>query len=429
MKYNYFKTLLILSFLLSSATSFAVTQKEMNQARTIAAKAYLRYANDGSGYLDEINPTTMEELESALKAKEKENLKAFKAIPVPTDFASWDKERLVEYWAVSAFQNPDLLEKGRGGRIRARAQINKMTISAPAAETPAAETPAKTQPETPTPAQENKPETQPQPEAAPASAEANPAEELPDNIVADENNIVAEEQVLENDGIEQTADSHTGGYIVALAILVAIVIALVVFAAKVFKKPAATSHSHAEMDETLENYETSLADKKVEIAMLNKKLESLTKQNAELTSTIEALNIELAELRKTHSRSNVVSPVAEEVSSKPQQKPRAALRSIFLGRANAKGIFVRADRSLNIGHSIFVLDTTDGFSGSFRVADSPAAWSLALSNPKEYLETACTGYDLNDTASVSSIITETAGTAVFEGGCWRVIRKARIRYM
>ena len=32
----------------------AVTDKEMEEARTITAKAYLRYANDGSGYLDEV---------------------------------------------------------------------------------------------------------------------------------------------------------------------------------------------------------------------------------------------------------------------------------------------------------------------------------------------------------------------------------------
>ena len=50
---------------------FGVSQKEMEQARTIAAKAYLRYANDGSGYLDDLNPTTMQELEASLKSKEK----------------------------------------------------------------------------------------------------------------------------------------------------------------------------------------------------------------------------------------------------------------------------------------------------------------------------------------------------------------------
>ena len=81
----------------------AVTDKEMEEARAITAKAYLRYANDGSGYLDEVSAKTMSELNSKLKAKEKENIKAFNSVKVPTDYASWDKEKLVEFWAVTFF--------------------------------------------------------------------------------------------------------------------------------------------------------------------------------------------------------------------------------------------------------------------------------------------------------------------------------------
>ena len=81
--------ILTLFFLLGTPfTASAVTDKEMEQARTIATKAYLRYANDGSGYLDKLNPKTMAELEKNLKPKEKENLKAFKAIPVQIGRAS-----------------------------------------------------------------------------------------------------------------------------------------------------------------------------------------------------------------------------------------------------------------------------------------------------------------------------------------------------
>ena len=98
--------------LLSPVFVFAVTQKEMEQARVIAAKTYIRYANNGSGYLDELNPKTLEELQSVLKPKEKENIKAFLAIPVPNDYKDWDKQKLVDYWA-NAFQDNSLDEKGR----------------------------------------------------------------------------------------------------------------------------------------------------------------------------------------------------------------------------------------------------------------------------------------------------------------------------
>ena len=400
----------------------AVTQKEMEQARTIATKSYLRYANDGSGYLDDLNPSTMEELEGSLKTKEKENIKAFKAIPVPTDYQTWDKEKLVEYWAVTAFQNKGLLEKGRGGRIRARSQINKMTVAAPQKETPAAPQPVN-----------NQPASNPATNVAADSA-AIPAL-LPDSLKARENTLIAEEEALDDEDINvDKAYNYTWVYIMILAILVAVVVALVVYAANVMKKNGSSipreNASREEDAETIERLESQMADKDVEISMLKKKLEASDLKNNELKKKMEALSEEIAILKSAR----IAAPVVAEnlKREEPQQEavaPKPALRTIFLGRANNKGIFVRADRTLNVGNSVFILDTSDGFSGSFRVADSPAAWSLALSNPREYLETACSGHNLEDTADAVKIVTENAGTAVFEGGCWRVIRKARIRYV
>ena len=94
--------------------ALAVTDNEMEQARTIAAQAYLRYANNGSGYLDEVKATNLADLQKELKAKEKENIKAFLAIPVPKDYAQWDKAKLAEYWSVTALNNPGLIAQGKG---------------------------------------------------------------------------------------------------------------------------------------------------------------------------------------------------------------------------------------------------------------------------------------------------------------------------
>ncbi|MCH5229039.1 MAG: hypothetical protein J1F12_03470 [Muribaculaceae bacterium] len=401
----YLKTFFFILAISLPALAFGVTQKEMEQARTIAAKAYLRYANDGSGYLDDLNPKTMEDLEASLKPKEKENLKAFKAIAVPKDYKDWNKEKLVEYWAVTAFQDKGLLEKGRGGRIRARSQINKMTIAPPQSEQPSAPSVPAANPG------ENK-------EAAPASQAApSPSQELQD-MKDQEAKILADEEAEIADANIDKATNYTWVYIMVLAILVAIVVALVVYAANVMKKNGQENGRHYPSEEDSENadriehLEGLLTDKDVEIAMLNKKIESLNRQNSELKSKLEEITSEKA---------------LPKIAVNPSQG-HSVVRSIFLGRANMKGIFVRADRTLNVGNSVFVLETTDGFSGSFKVADSPAAWSLALSNPREYLENACVGRDLEDTNGASKIITETSGTAVFEGGCWRVIRKAKIRY-
>lgn len=408
-----FKVILLALMIMVPSVMLGVTPKEMEEARTIAAKSYLRYANDGSGYLDDISPKTMEELEAQLKTKEKENIKAFKAIPVPADYKDWNKEKLVEYWAVTAFQNKGLLEKGRGGRIRARSLINKMTLSSPQTET---SSPA---PSSPSPQQNT---NNPAPQSSPAAVE-NPDSTLA-QISEAQKDINREQEELADLNVNK-ATNYTWVYIMVLAILVAVVIALVVYAANVMKRKDTRGIENMPFNggidpEELEHYKTLVADKETELAMANKKLESAQRQNAELKTTIENLKGEISALKSASAAAVVNKPKEKSVTS--------SLRSIFLGRANAKGIFVRADRTLNVGNSVFVLETSDGYSGSFRVADSQAAWSLALSNPKEYLETACTGYDLTDTAGASRIVTDTAGTAIFEGGCWRVIRKAKIHY-
>lgn len=89
---------------------------------------------------------------------------------------------------------------------------------------------------------------------------------------------------------------------------------------------------------------------------------------------------------------------------------------------------MRADRRISEGNTIYRLDTNDGLVGTFHVVDEPEVVETALSNPAEYLGHGCTGEDLEDTAGVSRIITESAGTAIFENNYWKIIRKTRIRY-
>lgn len=422
---SHLKCVAFLAVLLWPVLCSAVTREEMEEARTIAAKSYLRYANDGSGYLDDINPKTMAELEAALKTKEKENIKAFKAIAVPTDYQGWDKDKLVEYWAVTAFKDKGLLEKGRGGRIRARSQINKMTISKPSSAPAVQATATKPaeQPSAPAPTAETN-------NSSMATAES--PDSLANNLAKAEASLINQEEAqLDEDTNVEKATNYTWVYIMILGILVAVVIALVVYAANVFKKNGkdeGDSHHHEDdSDDIVHHYETLLADKDVEISMLKKKLESATRQNTDLQAKLESLENTVKNMPASQPQNKEVSDVAESRTETPAPA-KPALRSIYLGRANSRGIFVRADRTLNVGHSVFVLTTSDGYSGTFKVADSPAAWSLALSNPEEYLETACTGHDLDDTSDYSKIVTESPGTAVFEGGCWRVIRKSKIRY-
>ena len=417
------KVITLVFFLGLPSLCGAVTDKEMEQARTIAAKAYIRYANDGSGYLDDLNPVTMEELEASLKPKERENIKAFKAIPVPTDYKDWNKDKLLEYWAVTAFKTKGLLEKGRGGRIRARSQINKMTIAPP-------------QPELPAVSQLGTQTTQPA-----SSLEITPVMSVPANKEEQGTDSISQQPIEEFDEdmeIEK-ARNYNWVYIMVLAILVGVLIALGIYAAKVMKKngnpekengdfSARTSNDDAELRE---RYESIISDKNVEIAMLKKKLETALRQTSEYKTKIESLTSELQIVKGAAREMNVMQNESKDNGEQKEIAPasvKGTLRTIYLGRANSRGIFVRADRSLNPGHSIFVLDTNDGYTGSYRVVDNPEVWALALSYPQEYLLTACIGNDLEYPENATRIVNESSGMAVFDGGCWRVTRKARIRY-
>ena len=396
------KAFLFVAVFLVPSLAGAVTQKEMEQARTIAAKNYLRWANNGSGYLDNLKPTTMEELESKLNKKEKENIKAFKEIPVPTDYQNWGKDQLVEYWGTTAFNNPNLLEAGRGGRTRTKTQIKEMNIEDPS-------------------------------EASVPSSSEN-IELPPDQILSQE--MAADEEALDEEQKKEVEkeSSDTWVYIMILGILVAIVIALVVYAANVMKKNNRRAMESQTFDpqinEKLEHYENSMIEKDNEILMLSRKLESANRQNADLKAQVETLTSRISEMRQeVKKKEDEINDMNEEAPAQLAKSPKTAapsLRSIFLGRANAKGLFVRADRNLNAGNSVFLLETSDGVTGSFKVADSIEAWDLALSNPKEYLESACYMPEPNESAT--KVVTESSGTAVFEGGCWRVLRKARIRF-
>ncbi len=467
---------------LCSIQALAVTDKEMEQARVIAAKAYLRYANDGSGYLDELKPKSMSDLESKIKPKEKENLKAFKAVGVPRDYASWDKAKLVEYWSVTFFKSPGLTEKGKMARARVRKNVSAMNVATPKSEAEKQKTAGveKTAAADKAKAEAPKEDAEsPATVAAGAQALAGDAAAMTDSIGKIQEKVASLDESSEDVPEEK---SHTWVYLLVLAILVGVVIWLVSFASNVMKRsgegrePARRSEEErlAERQageaskEMREKFAATLTQKNAEISQLNAKVDQLNRENASMKRDMQALVAEtgslrtrltdaqnqLEEIRKAavaaapapcHTapqpeREDAPAPVAAvgpeypAPQPRPQSQPAAQAapqrrhRTIFLGRVNNKGIFVRADRELNVGNSIYVLETTDGYAGTFRVVADPVVWEMALLTPQQSLMGGCTGDDLDLHEGMTRIVTESPGTAVFEGGCWRVIRKARIRY-
>ena len=421
--------MLTLAAMMGSAVECkAVSDREMEEARTIAAKAYLRYANNGSGYLDEVNARSIAELQKSLKAKEKENIKAFLAIPVPKDYATWDKTKLVEYWGSTAFQAAGLIEEGKGARPRVRKQIMAMSVSAPSAAAPA-ETPAEAAP------------------AEAASAEASVAEqpaEAAADPAAQQADILADQKAIEDDAKNAAPESQNSGsnstwiYVVILCVLIGVVVWLVTFAAKVMnRQPDAAGKNDDEAEEVRAKARQAIASYKEKLAAhedaereLKAREQEHVRREQQLLARIADLEEKLrkAETRSYREAAPAPAPAPAPVQPKPAPAQEEILHVIYLGRANSRGIFVRADRRLSPGNTIYRLDTEDGLVGTFHVVDNPAVTAIALEHPLEMLSGGCSAIDIEDTVGATSIVTESSGTAIFENGYWKVLRKSSIRY-
>lgn len=433
----------------------AVTKEEMEEARTITARLYLRWANNGSGYLDEVNAKTMTQLTAKLKPTEKENLKAFNAVNVPTDYASWDKAKLVEYWSSTFFKSSGLNQDGARAKGRVKTALNAMNVSAPAKEAPKPEA-APAEPVVP-PVEEGV-ASLPSDTALPPEAIDTALTNTEADLLSDQNDIAkAEEEAAE--ATRPREESHTWVYVVVLAILVAVVIWLVIYAANLMKRqsnPATDDDEDFESDNAREEVRRAVARKEEEINELRRRLQNEEGKSATLGMELEKLKLERTRLEgqveslreELHAAQSAASAAAAAPLREPVREPRREpqterqpkketvsdseqkpiLKVIYLGRANNRGIFVRADRRINAGNTIYRLDTNDGLVGTFHVVDEPEVVDVALTNPDEYLGNGCVADDLNDTAGVTRIITESAGTAIFENGYWKILRKTRIRY-
>lgn len=444
----------LVSIVLVAASAGAVTKEEMEQARTIAAQAYLRYANNGSGYLDDVKATSMSQLKEKLKAKELENLKAFDAVAVPTDYASWDKDKLVEFWSSTFFTSPKLSDEGKKARSRVASRIKAMTIADPVAEAPSStpEEPAAIKEEASSPAQAAE---SPQP----AVSEAGQATNDSDVQDAQEADIDVPKK--------EAGKSNTWIYVAVLCVLVIVVVWLVVYAVNSMKGASGAVKKKEEYDERdeekssktssvtvvpvtvaapqtdtnrasadgIRELSADLRQERDENRRLAAKIDELERENLRLKSSNDELKSEIMRLKRELDVASSVAAGREISAEKTSEKVRSArssareARKIYLGRANTRGIFVRADRDPVEGRTVYELVTSDGISGSYRVLDDPAVWNMALDSPEEMLVGACTGHNLLDTVGVAEIVTDQSGTAIFEGGCWRVARKAHISYV
>lgn len=429
----------------------SVTDSEMRRAEAITAVQYLRWANDASGYLDNYKDVaTLAELEGKLKPKEKENLQAFKAVSKPANYASWDKDALVKYWSNTFFESKGLSDAGRRARSIVSREIRKLDIA-------------------PVTAQSSEPSAQQgvisteNSDSAALAADRKLAEEQA--MLQQQADSIAEAQAALEEQPQKKEANLTPVYVGVLCALICVVIFLVIYASRTMKDSGNNSRNNSgkATNRTKENIpHSSAGNYGNEMESLRQGNERLRKQNMEIENENRRLHDENEQLRQeTYNLKSRISSCESEMermkqqsaaSSQPQTPvqaprkpaPRRAVRPaatesaadnaannsavIYLGRVNRDGLFVRADRKPAPGHTIFLLRTDDGFTGSFRVVNNPEVWDLCLNDPDKYLLGGAEGDNLDDTAGYSRVVSHQAGTAIFENGCWRVLRKAIVSY-
>lgn len=410
MKLRIFLSLIVSVVVTSSA--WGVTREEMEQARTITAQAFLRYMNNGSDYLDKLDPVKVSDLKNSLKTKEKENIKIFESIEYPKIevYSQWSKDDLLKYWGTDFWNDSRIPAHCKGARVRVKSKIGAMNVGAEA---------IKSQETTATLA-----------EADNAASEAQrvlDSIKMADSIAAEEaileasndmvqedfasDSIVAEESAIEEESVKSKS-SPTLIYSLILIVLVVIIAALIVYAVKGIQK---SGKQDVKRDK---NEETDSADEEDDENHIYK--ETLDEKDREIAS----LKAEIDRLNNVILRMNDrISDAISEIS--PNQRPT---RTIYLAYANSKNVFVRADSVYNEDYSIFKLVTSDGITGSFSVIDNPIANKLALSLPISILKNSCQSEDMHHDNWCKQIITENAGTAIFENGRWIVKRKADINF-
>lgn len=416
-----FNILLLCAFTLPA---FAVSDKDMEDAKVIAAKLYLRWTNNASGYLDEINPSSMAELESKLKTQEVENLKAFKSVPIPGDYASWDKERFVQFWGTTFFTSPALTDDGKRAKDRVKAKVKTLKVAAPTA-APAAEA-AATQPETATDNKAAAPGEEAITIPEPQEVVHQQMEATADSLAA----LEAQEVSIAQQDRPEKAKSMTWLYVVILIVLICLVVWLMVYAVNMMKKQGKESSGRNDSS----NVDTSAFKK--EIKALETANARLRDDNSRLKTDLEAAKAEIKSLRAAAAGSRpaqkatateAAAPAPRPQKEEPKPQPKI-INEIFLGRANPKGLFVRGDRKPNPDHTVFRLNTKDGIVGTFRYVETPESFALVTSNPLQFLAGGVICENFEDAETASRIITETPGTAILENGCWKVLRKSRIRF-
>ena len=178
-----------------------------------------------------------------------------------------------------------------------------------------------------------------------------------------------------------------------------------------------------------------------EMSLLEDRVRTLAKRIEELEKRIEAL--EKKDSKGEEQKEEVVPPttinmetpnepttirVDELVQSSPtSHQSVSTTKTLYLAAPSVDGSFPSVSSREQIGKSIFQLTTEDNRNGTFVILDTNDAIATAMISVSQFIKPVCKVK--GSTAQYPRhIITEEEGTASVEGGVWKVVRKAIVRF-
>ncbi len=469
----------------------AVTPGELEKARTIAAIVYLRNANPTSDYLDNVKASSRSELTSKLKDKEKENLRKFNAaLPSSAGSEEWGKKELVEYAKKAVVAPKGYSSTGYASKM-VETKVNQLTIAPPKPQEPETETTAEQQQtETPGPSAPDTVGVSaniPDPFTTQASDEIAAQDSA---LKAAQDTLEKAQAELERN--QQEGSSSMFYIVILCVLVVLVIALVIYAARYFNRQNAAkeeeeererreirretrreTRVESRERREESNDRAENVRSRETEVVSpyapkssreedeRDEAIASLKTENAELRKVIEEYRYQLDYMKAEQEKAAASAPrhtlgdrfqnnesttLNDRYASEPRQpivadteygrqRPETDSRTtgkrptvIYLGRANAEGMFVRAERNLNPQHSLFRLVTTDNLTGVFTVAENEDVEERILGNPEFLLAMSCE-VENPDTYGKEAVATEDPGTAIFKKGRWHVLRPARVKFV
>ena len=168
----------------------------------------------------------------------------------------------------------------------------------------------------------------------------------------------------------------------------------------------------AELNERLERLEEAIKKSQRQTAKLTSRLDEAEKRLAEWESRAETADAE---------RHDTGPATANNATATP------ATTTLYFSAPTPDGVFTAPSATEQTGTSIYTLTTSDGVSGQFVMLDSHDAIATASISLSQFVKPACRiRQGVNGVPR--SVTTVEPGTAVCDGGKWKIAQKAVIDF-